>query len=304
MDHHHPTPAVAPDSAFGSRRPAAWAVRRPDRALPALPVPALAEIDGGLALLAGQRRLVALFTVRTVAALAVLALCLGHGWWPAVLPAAGIVYASALTAVHHLIHGPLGLSSRVRHLLLTVLAAVVAESGHALQATHLAHHRTDDGTGAAPADPEGYIEHVPWRRMPLEAVRFRYRLMGWALRFAGPVHRRRIRAEVATLGLVHLAAVALGPVTWWPAAYLVAMAGASASFAVMAGKGPQTNWGRPVASPLVRVRTRWGAVLLLSHDRHLEHHAYPEVPLPRLRFLDHALRPVLDRLPLVEVRLP
>ena len=182
MEHHRPTPA--------------WAVRRPDRTLPDLPVPALADIDGGLAVLAGQRRLALLFTARTLAGLAVLALCLEQGWWLVVLPAAGIVYASALTAVHHLIHGPLGLSPRARHTLLTVLAAVVAESGHALQATHLTHHRTDDGTGAAPADPEGYIEHVPWRRMPLEAVRFRYRLMRWALRFAEPAHRRRIRAAV------------------------------------------------------------------------------------------------------------
>ena len=235
MDHHHPTlagPAPAfgprrPASAFGPRRPAsafgprrpASAVRRPDRALPALPVPALAEIDGGLAVLAGQRRLAVLFTARTVASLAVLAVCLGRGWWPAVLPAAGIFYASASTGVHHLIHAP-GLSPRVRHTLLTVLAAVVAESGHALQATHLTHHRTDDGTGSAPADPRVNIEHVPWRRMPLEAVRFRYRLMRWALRFAEPAHRRRIRAEAAAHGLVHLAAAALWPITWWPAAYL------------------------------------------------------------------------------------
>jgi fatty acid desaturase len=279
--------------------PPEWAARRPDRALPALPVPSLSDV-GGTALLAGQRRIAAFFVARVVAALALFALCLARGWWLALAPVTWVLYGGSLTAVHHLIHGPLGLSLRTRRWLLSALALVVTESGHALEATHLAHHESEP----AAADPEGYIEHVPWRRMPVEAVLFRYRLMGWGLRHGRSDRRRRIRAEVAGHVLVHAVALAVWPLTWWPAAFVACIAAASVSFAVMAGKGPQTNWGRPVASPLVRVRARLCSPLLFSHDRHLEHHAYPEVPLSRLRRLDRAVGPVLERLPLVEVRLP
>jgi beta-carotene hydroxylase len=275
----------------------AWSARRPERAVPALPVPALAAI-GGAALLAGQRRLAALFATRVFGGLVMFGLCLVRGWWIGLLPATWIIYGGSLTAVHHLIHGPLGLSPAMARRLRTLLAAIVIESGDALESTHLAHH------GEGPADPEGWIEHVPWRRMPVEAFRFRYRLMAWGLRHGEPARRRRIRMEVMGHVAIHGSALALWPLTWWPAAYVAAMALASASFAVMAGKGPQANWGRPVATPLVRVRAHLASALLFSHDRHLEHHAYPQVPLPRLRRLDAALAPVLDRLPLVEVRLP
>jgi fatty acid desaturase len=279
--------------------PPAWAARRDDRAIPRLGVPALADL-GGDHLLAGQRRIAAGFAARVALGLALFTGSLARGWWPGLAPAMWLTYGGALTAVHHLIHGSLGLPARWRRPLRSAFALVVAESGTALAATHRAHH----GTG--PQDPEGYIEHVPWARMPIEALRFRFRLLAWALRHAPAADRRRIRAEAAGGAALHLTALALLPVTWWPAAYLVAVTIASAAFAVMAGKGPQTNWGRPVASPLVRVRARWASPVLFAHDRHLEHHAYPEVPLPRLHRLDAGLGPVLEALPagLVEVRIP
>jgi fatty acid desaturase len=307
----HPSSAVpswccAPGRAAppSPQSPPPWALRRSDRAVPALPVPALAEL-GGAHVLAGQRRIAAFFLARVAAGLALFALCLARGWWLGLGPAMWVVYGGTLTAVHHLVHGPLGCSDRTRRRLLTALGAVVAESGHALEVTHLTHHDAGESApGVAPTDPEGYIEHVPWRRMPLEAIRFRYRLMGWGLRYGDAVRRRRIRAEVSVHGVAHVLALALWPLTWWPAAYLGCVAVASAAFTLMAGKGPQTNWGRPVASPLVRVRAGVASLLLFSHDRHLEHHAYPEVPMARLRRLDPLLDPILDRLPLVEVRLP
>ncbi|MDH3754602.1 MAG: fatty acid desaturase [Acidimicrobiia bacterium] len=274
-----------------------WARRRLDRAIPDLDLPSLAEL-GRDDLLARHRRLAVLFVARIILALAGFAACLARGWWVGLAPATWVIYGGSLTAVHHLIHGRLGLSPRTREWLLTALAAVVTESGHALESTHLLHHETD----ADAPDPEGYIEHVPWRRMPIEAVRFRYRLMGWGLRHGG--HRRRIRLEIAWHALVHIAAIAVSPLTWWPLAYVAAIAVASAGFAVMAGKGPQTNYGREVTTPLVIVRARFSRLAFFSHDRHLEHHAYPQVPLPRLRRLDGAIAPALERAELVEVRLP
>jgi len=292
--------------------PLDWTTPRPDRGLPTLPVPTLADL-GRTGLLDGQRRLAGLFTARVVLGLVLVLASLARGWWPLVVPATGLLYASALTLVHHLIHGPLGLTARSRHLLLTVVAALVAESGHALEATHLAHHRlAPDPTlgprhrpAVAGPDPEGYIEGLAWSRLLPETVRFRYRLLLWGRRHGEPGRRRRLNGEAAVVALVYAGALALLPMTPLPAAYLASVAVVAAGFAVVAARGPQTNWGRPVASPLVRVRAgRVSSALFLSHDRHLEHHAYPEVPLPRLRRLDGPLAPHLDALPLVEVRLP
>jgi fatty acid desaturase len=162
----------------------------------------------------------------------------------------------------------------------------------------LLHHRTDPTT----PDPEGYIEYVSWGRMPLEAFRFRYRLMWWGLHF-GP-RRNRIRMEVAFHAVAHTAALALIPWTYVPALYVAGMLVASSFFAVLAGKGPQTNFGRPLSTPFVKVSARVLGAILFSHDRHLEHHAYPKIPLSRLHHLDQVLAPVLAGLTLVEVSLP
>lgn len=274
-----------------------WAERDTTRALPALDLPTLAELDGR-PLLAHQRRLAVVMIGRVLLGLGVFVVAAAQRWPLLAVPALWLVYGGALTATHHLIHGSLELSPRARRWWLTVMPAIVVESGHALQATHLLHHRSDPDL----PDPEGYIEQVPWRRMPFEAWRFRYRLMRWGLQHA----RRpgRVRAEVAWHVVAHLGAIALLPWTPVPAWYLLGIAIASAGFAVLAGKGPQTDYGRSLSTPLVRVRTRLLRPVLFSHDRHLEHHAYPKVPLPRLRHLDEALAPHLAQLDVHEVVLP
>jgi beta-carotene hydroxylase len=274
----------------------AWAARS-DRALPHIDAPPLHVADPGGAWHARLGRLAATMLLRPVFGVVVFIAAALNGWWLVAVPAVWLVYGSTLTAVHHLIHGSLGLPHRARHAALTVLGAVVAESGHALQQTHLAHHRS------APdhPDPEGYIENVTWRQIPLAALRFRYRLAWWGL---GHARRRRlIRAEMAFHAGAHLASLALLPITPLPWIYLTLIHVASFAFAVLAGKGPQTNWGRPIASPFVRVRTRVGRVLFFSHDLHLEHHIYPKVPLPRLRLLAPALREAYAGLDLVDVDL-
>ncbi len=275
-----------PNTRFKFAAPGAtpnWA-ERSDRALPAIATPSLRS--AAVEVMDGLRPLAVLFVGRTLGAVALFVAAAAAGWWWLAVPATWLVYGSALTCVHHLIHGSLGLSPRTRHLWLSVIGAIVVESGHALQVTHLAHHRAD----AAVPDPEGYIENLTWRQMPLGAMRFRYRLMWWGLRFAPPARRRRIRIEAAVHAAAHLASLALLPITIVPWMYLSLIHLASFAFAVLAGKGPQTNWGRPIESPFVRVHTALGRIMFFSHDLHLEHHAYPKVPLPRLR----RLRPQLD----------
>ena len=223
-----------------------------------------------------------------------------HGYWLLAVPLTWLVYGSALTCVHHLIHGSLGLSARARHFWLRTIGLLVAESGHALQVTHLAHHRT----GADVPDPEGYIEYVTWKQLPVAALAFRYRLMFAGLKMAPAPRRRRIVVEIGGHAALHLASLALLPVSIIPWAYLSLIHLASFAFAVLAGKGPQTNYGREVTTPLVRVHTALGRILFFSHDRHLEHHAAPKVPLPQLRHLDEEIDAAIRDLDVIDVRMP
>lgn len=274
----------------------AWA-ERADRAVPHIPVPRLSTADVA-DVLGRQRVLVCLLVGRPWLAFAAFGLCAHNRWWAGLLLATWFAYGGSIAAVHQLIHSSLGLPPSLRRVILVATAAMVLESGHSLQATHLLHHRTDLTT----PDPEGYIEYVSWKRMPVEALRFRYRLMWWGLHF-GP-RRTRIRTEVGFHVVAHVTALAMIPWTVVPALYLVAMLCASSIFAVLAGKGPQTNFGRPVSTPFVKVSARLFGAVLFSHDRHLEHHAYPKVPLSRLRHLDQLLAPVFAGLTVTEVSLP
>jgi beta-carotene hydroxylase len=259
-------------------------------------VPRLADIAPDI--LDNIRPLMLVLIGRPLVGLAVFVLAAMQGWWLVAVPASFLVYGSCLTATHHLIHGSLGLSPRMRHLWLGLLGCVVAESGHALQVTHGHHHRAD----LSVPDPETSIEYSSWARLPLDALTFRYRLAFWGLAHAR--RKRVIRLEMAVHAALHLLSLALLPVSPILWVYLTLMHVSSYVFAVLASKGPQTNYGRPVPSPLIRVHTRVGRVFLFSHDLHLEHHAYPHVPVPRLRRLLDDLEPVFAELDTFDVRLP
>ncbi len=272
----------------------AWA-RRSHRALDHFAMPRLADL--GIEVMDDLRAAAYLLIARPIVSVLAFAAAAAQGWWPLAIALGWLVYGSTLTAVHHLIHGSLGLRPRTRRFWLTVLGCLVVESGHALQTTHLAHHRA----GADLPDPEGYIENVSWLGLPLGALRFRYRLMLWGLRYSP--RRRRVLFELGVHAVLHLASLALlpiNPILW---VYLTIIHVASFAFAVLAGKGPQTNWGRAVDTPFVRVHTRLGQILFFSHDLHLEHHAYPKVPLFRLRRLREGIEPALQQLDLIDVEM-
>lgn len=271
---------------------------RSTRALPRIDSFRLSDVDPTI--LDDTRPFAVLMVARPLAAFAAFVLAALNGWWVAAVPLTWLIYGSALTCVHHLIHSSVGLAPRSRQFWLRSIGLLVAESGHALQVTHLAHHRT----GAEVPDPEGYIENVTWARIPLAALAFRYRLAWWGLRHGPPARRRRIRVEMAVHAGLHLASLAMLPLTIVPWAYLSLIHLASFAFAVLAGKGPQTNWGRPIRTPLVRVHTVLGRVFFFSHDLHLEHHMYPKVPLPRLRRLEPQLSRTLASADVLDVRMP
>ena len=273
----------ATDGSLGRRRPdqPTW-TQRGHRSIPKVEVPRLAEVAPDIC--SNQKPLGMIIISRPLVAFVGFVAMAINGWWAATPLVVWFFYGSNLSAMHHLMHGSLGMTAKWRHRWLSVLGCLVGESGHALQATHTVHHR--DGTDLP--DPEGYIEYLTWAQMPLGALQYRYRMMWWGWTFGA--RRARISAEIA----VHVAsvtfAVAAVPFTRIPLAYLALVQASAFAFAILQGKGPQANWGREMPTPLLLLSTRLLAVLFFSHHQHLEHHAYPKVPLPRLG----ELRPVVE----------
>ena len=271
-----------------------WA-KRGARAIPRVVVPRAAEAAPGIR--DDLRPLAVLLVARPLLALGAFGVMAINGWWPATPLVVWFLYGSNLSAIHHLIHGSLGMTAQWRHRWLTVLGCLVGESGHALLATHTVHHR--DGSDLP--DPEGYIEYLPWSRMPIGALQYRYRMMWWGWTFGRS--RRRIVAEIAVHAGSVLLAIAAIPFTTVPIIYLALVQLSSFVFAIRQGKGPQANWGRAMPTPLLLLRTKLLAVLFFSHHQHLEHHAYPKVPLARLPRLRPAVEAALADAEVIELDL-
>ena len=200
-----------------------------------------------------------------------------------------VAYGSTASAVHHLIHSGLGLTPRTRHRLLTTLGLIILESGHAWQATHLLHHR--DGTGLP--DPEGYIEDLTWRQLPWGALQWRFRIAAYGWRHGQA--RRRTTGEILAIATMTLTAVAITPFTMLPLLYVALMQLGTFLFAVLLAKGPHNGFGT-TDTPLTIVHTKVMGIVLFNHHFHLEHHAYPKVPMARLGELrPHVEAAIADR---------
>ncbi len=272
----------------------AWATRS-ERSLGPVKAPPLQNL--GEEIIGNRRRVAVMLISRPIAAALIFLLIISQGWWLGILPSVWFLYGSTISAVHQLIHSNMGLSTRSKNAWLSILGCLVVESGHALRATHLLHHRTDPSL----PDPEGYVENVSWRQLPLAALSLRYRLAWWGMRY-GP-NPQLVRLELAVHSFAHIVSLILlpsHPLLW---IYLTSIHLASFLFAITAGRGPQTNWGRPVASPFVLVRSRLARYFLFSHDLHLEHHIYPTVPIHRLRRLGQRWDPILTELELIDVKI-
>lgn len=285
---------IATNAAAHADRTARWAARG-ERAVPRLDVPSLRSVDPTVMDRLGPTA--ALLVVRPVVGVAGFVWMVASGWWLATPLLLWFLYGSTVSAMHHLIHGSVGFGPRTRHGLLTVLGFVILESGHAWQATHLLHHR--DGSDLP--DPEGFVENLGWRQLPLGALQWRFRIAAWGWRHSP--RRRRTSVEIANVVALTVIAVALVPITWVPLAYVALMQLGTFLFAVLLAKGPQANFGRETTTPLMFVHTRLIGHLLFHHHLHVEHHAYPKVPMARLERLRPTVEAALADDEVVRVRL-
>lgn len=202
-----------------------------------------------------------------------------RGWWWLGAPLTFFFFLTGLRLSHNAQHYCLGLSRTAHDLVLFTLSILMLADMHAVQVTHLHHHRhclDDDDVEA------GHIS-LPWWRALLIGPMFPIRLHIAAWRLAPPAKRRWIAAELAAMAAVlvlawtlldvrclrwHLGAVALGEcMTGFFAVWIV-------------------HRGCEADGQIARTQRGWlKNVLSYSMFYHLEHHLFPAVPtchLPKL----------------------
>lgn len=188
-------------------------------------------------------------------------------------------FLTGLRLSHNCQHYALGGGRRWQDLMLFVLSPAMLASMHAVQVTHLHHHRhclDEDDIEAS------HIGKPVWRVL-LEGPVFPLRLHASAWRIGGSVKRRWIAAELgvmATLigsGLMPDAPVALR----WHLAAMLAGQCLTAFFAVWT-----VHHGCDHHSQIARTQRGWlRNVVSYSMFYHLEHHLFPAVPTCNLHRL-------------------
>ena len=204
------------------------------------------------------------------------------GFAAAALLSAFFFFLTGLRQVHNAYHHALGLGRWLTDLTMAVLSVAMMSAMHAIQATHLHHHRHCLGA----ADVEGGAARSTWWRAVLGGPAFALRLhrTGWAL--AGRRARRWIVIEV--IAIVALCAAAAMSDSFPLRAHVVAMLTGqcfTALFAVWTVHHDCASLGR-----IARTQRGW-LKNLLSYDmfHHVEHHLFPAVPTCHLPELSRRL---------------
>lgn len=201
------------------------------------------------------------------------------GWWWLGVPASFMFFLTGLRLSHNAQHHALGIGRGGHNAVLLALSGLMLASMHAVQVTHLHHHRHclhDEDIEAA------HVKRRWWRALLMGPL-FPLRLHAAALRLASARRRWWVRGEIALVCLVALAGVLLPT----PAAlrwHLAAMAAGecfTGFFAVWI-----VHRGCDAQGQIARTQRGWLKNLVsYSMFYHLEHHLFPAVPtchLPRL----------------------
>lgn len=200
-----------------------------------------------------------------------------HVWFGAVC--SFYFFLTGLRQSHGAQHYSIGVSRSSHDVMLFILSVLMLCSMHAVQVSHMHHHRhcLDDD------DAEGSTARLPWWQAIIVGPLFLFRLHSTAWRLGSRIQRRWIIAELLGLLLVILLAMAvlsLHALRW----HVVAMmAGESLTgfFAVWT-----VHHGCDAAGLFARTqRGRWVNRLCYDMFYHAEHHLFPLVPTCHLSLL-------------------
>lgn len=198
------------------------------------------------------------------------------------LVSAFFFFLTGLRQVHNAYHYALGLSRWTTDLTMLALSAGMMSAMHAVQATHLNHHRHCLDA----ADVEGHAAKRSWWRALSGGPAFALQLhvSGWTL--ANARTRRWIAIEAAAIALMLTAAVMID---WMPlrahVATMIAGQCFTAFFAVWTVHHDCEQAGR-----IARTQRGW-LKNVVSYDmfHHVEHHLFPAVPTCHLPELSRRL---------------
>jgi fatty acid desaturase len=191
-------------------------------------------------------------------------------------------FLTGLRQVHNAYHYALGLGRWPTELTMFVLSVGMMSAMHAIQATHLHHHRHCLGA----EDVEGRAARNRWWQALLAGPAFALHLhrAGWTL--ARPRARRWILAEAVALGAILTAAVLIDSLPLRAhVGTMVAGQCFTAFFAVWT-----VHHGCEPTGRIARTQRGW-LKNFVSYDmfHHVEHHLFPAVPTCRLPELSRRL---------------
>lgn len=209
--------------------------------------------------------------------------CYHHGYWFPALACSFYFFLTGLRQSHGAQHYSLGIPRFGHDLLLFVLSVLMLGSMHAVQASHLHHHRHC----LEEEDTEGRVAREKWWFPLLAGPLFLARLHRTAWRIGSTRQRRWIGAELLAIAAGILIAVSWTRGSAWHFHTVAMLTGEclTAFFAV---------WIVHHDTPNPAGRTQRGFwINRLSYNMffHLEHHLYPAVPTPHL----HRLADRLDQ---------
>jgi fatty acid desaturase len=204
------------------------------------------------------------------------------GFAAVALASAFFFFLTGLRQVHNAYHYALGLSRWSTDLTMLALSVGMMSAMHAIQATHLNHHRhcLDED------DVEGHAAQRVWWRVLLSGPAFAVRLQtsGWTL--ANPRARRWIAAEAVALAITVIAAALID---WRPLRAHVATMIVGQCFTAFFAVWTVHHDCEPIGR-IARTQRGW-LKNVVSYDmfHHVEHHLFPAVPTCHLPELSRRL---------------
>lgn len=198
------------------------------------------------------------------------------GWWPALVLASFVVFMTGLRVTHGAFHRSIGLRGTPNDLVMFTLSALLGGSMHAIEVTHLRHHRDCLG----PDDVEGHIAALGFMRALLASPRYPLLIHRAGWRHGSRRQRRWIAAELIAAAGIQTAIWTSGSAALQAIALSLYVANA---FAAIPGIWCVHHGGHHDPSARLRsTRSRWIARLTVNMFHHAEHHAFPAVPTCRL----------------------
>ncbi len=215
-------------------------------------------------------------------------ICYANEWRIVGAVASFFFFLTGLRLSHNAQHYCLGIPRRAHDAILATLSVLMMGSMHAVQVTHLHHHRhcLDE------QDIEAGHANWPWLRALLDGPAFPVRLHYWAWSLGSAAKRRWIGGEAAAvIGVAMLAwcgGAAMPEALRWHTAAMLAGECFTGFFAVWT-----VHHGCDADHTIARTQRGWlKNFVSYSMFYHLEHHLFPAVPtchLPELsRRLDEA----------------